>query len=474
MHIRSVVFHPCIIRALSPASRRHLHLIHELFTKTPTDKLIGLPRKKLPDVTNKKFQLLDHQTRKTAVITLSDAVKLIQPLTYLCNISRIPDGPLYTIRPLKVIKLPPKSKAPKFKWAGRAKEIHLTTVTPRDHLEHILSIAYDFLLKGQRVAFHLKPRSSTKTKTVDWALQNCMQLRPECMLASMPKGTTVLAEPIIDGTQIVWAVECKELIPQDQGWRGGTLKVPNFAGTALKSYQDTIAEKIRAQGGNTTLRSCPPEDTDKGTKRSEQGRKEEKNRRMIKEKKQRSGRANKGQEKGATQDTQENVPKDCPELVQKDSDRIINRHYPGSAKEKLCNYMQAGGTFSSKTQEQVSLFLSSSRPWPHPSERFIWKFLEPNGAKHIQVDRKINHPTKRILKDRVSLDLPQRRILDNQTSGSKAIAAAEDGVGVAHDANMKSGLVKRVPFGEKKLDQTHIKAVPGQLIEWTYINPHEA
>lgn len=74
--------------------------------------------------------------------------------------------------------------------------------------------------------FHLHQRSkNTETSpspTVDWALANCMHLRPDSILAAMPEGTTMLAEPATTDlsfkkkipknlqeatSQVMWAVD---------------------------------------------------------------------------------------------------------------------------------------------------------------------------------------------------------------------------------------------------------------------------
>ena len=213
------IFQPCL-----KVSYRHniraLHLLHHMFTKRSVGQLETVTKKGLPSANKISFQLLRSGESGKAEfehVTLADALGRI---TTPAQLDKVKDN-LYRLKPLKIQtrsfgdqiekKMEPK-KIKEFKRAGRGKEFHLTTDDDPAHLTHVLSKSHDFLLSGARVEFHLRQKSrGNDAKSVDWALTNNLQLRPDSVLASMPKGSTMLAQPCTSPDDrfgsLIWAVE---------------------------------------------------------------------------------------------------------------------------------------------------------------------------------------------------------------------------------------------------------------------------
>ena len=183
---------------------RAFHLLHTLFTtEVPeyTAKVLATVKKKTyPPAEKIPLKLLDWKSDKIVTMTLSRALQLLKPCSYLASA-----GPgTYRVRTfpepvsIKVIKRPALSSYKPYTRAGRGKEVYLTTTCTPSYLLHVLSTSYKRILEGTRVEFHLRQNSKdSKDQTVDWALANCMHLRPDSILAAMPEGTIMLAEPAV-------------------------------------------------------------------------------------------------------------------------------------------------------------------------------------------------------------------------------------------------------------------------------------
>lgn len=202
-------------------SRRYLHLVPGLLSKgAPRNKVKSLPRKTLPIVEWKCFRLRKEKNAAPIVVTLSQALKLIRPSTYLANTSPSSRNPRYTILPLKqaAFKKTPEQRK-RGKLGAQTKEFHLRPSCSPPHIAQVMSKSYAFILEGYRVEFHLRGPAPAKENedysTVDWALKNSMHLRPESILAAMPEGTTYLMEPVTDGDEIIWALEHKEHLKEE-------------------------------------------------------------------------------------------------------------------------------------------------------------------------------------------------------------------------------------------------------------------
>ena len=99
-----------------------------------------------------------------------------------------------------------------FKRLGRSKDFPLTTTEEPSLLQHQLGKAYGFLLLGSRIEFRLRPKSKPsflKNKTVDWALEHALHLRPDSILTAMPEGSMMLAKPCTAAEQptLMWGIE---------------------------------------------------------------------------------------------------------------------------------------------------------------------------------------------------------------------------------------------------------------------------
>lgn len=194
------------MRSPSLVFTRCIHALHDLFTSTPTGRLPTLASKGLPQLENDvRIQERNGKTIAT-VSSIADLVSHLEPFSYL---EKLPsEKPLYRI--IELLKFPPRKKPAEFKRAGSGKELHITTTCPPGALKHRVSKAYEFLSKGWRVEFHVRPLKGNKGRTVDWALQNALHLRPEVISAAMPEGTQVLMPPVQDGTTMLWVLDHKE------------------------------------------------------------------------------------------------------------------------------------------------------------------------------------------------------------------------------------------------------------------------
>lgn len=213
---------------------RAFHLVHNLFKKdrdpAAEAQLATVTRKIYPRAEEISLKLVDGGRDEVATMTLSQALQRLKPLDYLAEA-----GPkVYRIQtfpdpgPVKVLEHVSGHAYKPWTRAGRGKELHLTTSCTPEFLRHVLAISYKYVLEGTRMEFHLHQKAKGKgDRTVDWALANCMHLRPDSILAAMPEGTTMLAEPAVTDlsfkkrppknlkeatSQVMWAVENREVL----------------------------------------------------------------------------------------------------------------------------------------------------------------------------------------------------------------------------------------------------------------------
>lgn len=192
--------------------RRHLHLLHQKFNPLGRNKLGAFETKNIAQITPVPFQLVDLKGKNLGTKTIAEAVKLVRPFSHLLPVEPT-SNQIYRIFPLKNTL---RGREPtRFKRLGSGKELHLTTTCEAETVTHFLSKAYEFLSKDYRVEFHLRPKAGMKSFTVDWALKNCIHLRPELILASMPLGTELFLKPVVDGQQIIWALQHNTLKQQE-------------------------------------------------------------------------------------------------------------------------------------------------------------------------------------------------------------------------------------------------------------------
>lgn len=196
-------------RPLQPHGSRAVHLLHHLFGGSPNSlyDLAGIRKARYPPADKLSLRLLNGPGNESSTMTLSEALKNLQPCSYLMQSEmaseKRPGG--YCIKKFKPPDLVKQSRkigpltTNYYKRDGRGKECHLTTDCTTSFLRHQLSLAYNFLLEGSRMEFHLRRRAKNKLNTVDWALSQRLDLRPESILAAMPPGTTMLALPGIQG-----------------------------------------------------------------------------------------------------------------------------------------------------------------------------------------------------------------------------------------------------------------------------------
>lgn len=249
-HVNSIhahrLLHPTTVpsmlrcRPRSPHSQgnRAFHLVHNLFcahfNEHSATQLATVSGKIFPRADELPLRLVDGKSDEILTMTLEQALKRLEPLSYLAEA-----GPgLYRIQtfpdpgPVAPVKQPfPRTSFKPYTRAGRGKEIHLTTSCTPSYLLHTLRISYKYILEGSRMEFHLHPKSEkAKSKddpTVDWALAHCMHLRPDSILAAMPLGTTMLAEPATSDwsfkkkspknlddrkSEVMWAMENTEAL----------------------------------------------------------------------------------------------------------------------------------------------------------------------------------------------------------------------------------------------------------------------
>ena len=196
----------CFPRPAHLQGSRTFHLVHNLFSahfnEHSATQLATVSRKTYPSADELSLKLVDGKNDEILTMTLEQALKRLEPFSYLAEA-----GPgLYRIHtfpdpgPVQPVKQPfPRTSFKPYTRAGRGKEIHLTTSCPPSYFRNTLRISYKYILEGSRMEFHLHEKSekarSKDDPTIDWALAHCMHLRPDSILAAMPLGTTMLAKP---------------------------------------------------------------------------------------------------------------------------------------------------------------------------------------------------------------------------------------------------------------------------------------
>lgn len=198
-------------------------------------------------------------------MTLSQTLQLLRPRSYLALAEAEAEPGTYRIEtfpePGSIIiqksKALPGSYKP-FTRAGRGKEAHLTTTYSPQSLRHLLSTSYKYILEGTRMEFHLHQKTNdSKDRTVDWALANCLQLRPDSILAAMPEGTTMLAEPAVtdlsfktklpknfkeETSKVMWALENAKAL--ERAGEGTPKGVKNLARWPEKKHLSNGASPV--------------------------------------------------------------------------------------------------------------------------------------------------------------------------------------------------------------------------------------
>lgn len=192
-------------RPLQPLGSRAFHLIHHLFGSEPNSlhELAGIRRAQYPPGDSVSLRLRHAPDHEPTTMTLSEALEKLQPCSYL-SLTELPTEArlgLYCIKTFKSPQLIKKSRKVGpgslryYKRGGKSKESRLTTDCDDLFLRHQLGLAYNFLVEGSRMEFHLRQRTKNKLNTVQWSLSHRMDLRPDSILAAMPRGTTMLALP---------------------------------------------------------------------------------------------------------------------------------------------------------------------------------------------------------------------------------------------------------------------------------------
>ena len=187
---------------------RHLHLVHEIFTKFPSGKLAACEKQEL-NIQPKPFKILKPSGAIT-INSVKEALEHIVPMTHLTKVGREQTYQISKLDP--TLSTADKQSGGIKETAGRrdgnAREIHLKTNASSPYLAHVLGKAYQVLSfkdrNLRRVEFHVNAEGDY---SIEWFLENCPHLRPEIILAAMPPGTMVLAPPLTEGRRkIMWAV----------------------------------------------------------------------------------------------------------------------------------------------------------------------------------------------------------------------------------------------------------------------------
>jgi len=198
---------------------RGIHLLHAMFTKNHSERtmLAKIEKVELPSASDASLNLFDTMGHDLGTMTLSQALQQLEPRFHLSRSESLSGR--YQIKSLSALKaVDPSSErkkgSPQFKRAGKAKEFHLTTGSEPGFLKWaVLSKAYEFLLRGARVEIQLHDpkRNEFSMRTILSALESNLHLRPDAILAAMPEGTIMLAEPcklaIPGHGSLMWAME---------------------------------------------------------------------------------------------------------------------------------------------------------------------------------------------------------------------------------------------------------------------------
>lgn len=198
-------------------SRHGIHLLHAMFTQAGRESLAKIRNVDLPLATCTSLNLFDGKGKDLGTMTLSQALKHIKPGSHLTRLGSMSGR--YEIKSLSVSEatapLPGSNTDPlKFKRAGRSKEFRLMPDSSAGFMKGmVLRKAYQFLLRGARIEIQLRdPKHKEFTlSAIRSILDENLHLRPDSILAAMPEGTTMLAEPctlaITGHSSLMWAME---------------------------------------------------------------------------------------------------------------------------------------------------------------------------------------------------------------------------------------------------------------------------
>ena len=241
-------------------NRREIHILHQMFTKSPTSmRLSSIRRKELLPADMISLELVNAEGKKLGIMTLPQAWDHIKHSETPSHLAEMDSGS-YRIQPLKVETdekslNKQRSTMKRTKRAGRSKEFPFTTTEQGGRLQLILSKAYTFLLQGIRVEFCLsqKVKGINKVNTVDWALENAPHLRPDTILSAMPEGSKMLVQPctaaasknVIKHSSVIWSVEHP---PSLQKYGGITPKALYTLGQWKGEYKPLAATSSRTMG----------------------------------------------------------------------------------------------------------------------------------------------------------------------------------------------------------------------------------
>lgn len=200
---------------------RTLHLLHQLFTKKSFSKsqIDHLRLRTLPKPSDIRTSLFDPETKKVQHLQLKKVIRLIKSGTYLAQ-SGFPNDSTFRVYDLGMPESPNPSKK-RLKREGHGREIRLITICDAKYLRISLRRAHNFLQSGDRVEFHLRVTNNkgkeAKSQLIDATLHKRPDLRPDVILAAMPKGTTMLARPCTkvgeDTQMLAWAMQLRKALP---------------------------------------------------------------------------------------------------------------------------------------------------------------------------------------------------------------------------------------------------------------------
>ena len=126
-------------------------------------------------------------------------MELLRPALRLGHIVSVDSELEYRIEKRMPPPVKPRQEG-KLKLARHAKSLYLTTGCKDYDWTYRLDKIHEFLSRGWKVQLHLRPKVGNDVwKSVDWALQSCISLQPDTLLASMPNGTVMLANLVSEG-----------------------------------------------------------------------------------------------------------------------------------------------------------------------------------------------------------------------------------------------------------------------------------
>ena len=183
--------------------RGHIHLLHHIYNKRPSQRIANLPIKRISEIPLSCQLAGPEGGPRDTMITLEELLPLIQshqwPETKFPNDAKQVQLDHVSHYRYKIKDLGNMGKIitdKSYKRVGRSKEIDLITNWDLKSVKHHLRIAYAHLERGSRVEFHLRPPADKPEFSVDWTLRHLPYMRPEVILRSMPGGTQVIVPPV--------------------------------------------------------------------------------------------------------------------------------------------------------------------------------------------------------------------------------------------------------------------------------------